>query len=97
MSDSKKADLSVSGECRDLRHAWIHSDGGREGRGWWRSFQCQRCKTIRTEHLTASGEFKRDAMGHKLANYTYPEGYVVPGGISDKEMGKYRLSWLKQH
>jgi len=76
--------LAVSGDCRDLRHAW-YRDGDtvlvrRYGRvrQFARQLTCIRCGTTRADEYKVSG----DLVPRTKVKYVYPPGYLIPGGIS---------------
>lgn len=71
--------------CRDYRHAWQPHEGGKNSRGWWRTLRCDRCETLRTEHLDSRG----DVLTRR---YRYPQDYLVRGGpLTAGERGLLRL------
>ena len=77
--------LSISIECRDLRHAWSH-DGDADIEfasavevRFVRVLRCIRCDTVRSDrYLIRSGHV--DKLG---ASYVYPPGYQIPTGAAD--------------
>lgn len=74
-------------ECRRYQHAWKAYDVEVDGRVYVESTICRRCKTIRKQRIEIS-------TGNYVggSTYSYPEGYVVPGGrLTETERGALRL------
>lgn len=83
MAHMTEAQMSVSGVCRDLRHAWeaagdnvlIEHQG--QVRHFARSLECSRCGTVRVDEYKIS----MVSIARVRTRYVYPENYRVPGGI----------------
>lgn len=78
-------DLSISIECRDLRHAWerhgtdavlLQQEG--QVRHFARHLHCLRCGTLRIDEYRIS----RIAIVRVRSRYQYPDGYQVNGGLT---------------
>lgn len=75
--------LSVSSECRDLRHSWERTGDvvllKQQGlvRHFARHLTCTRCETVRTDEYLIN----RTSVARVRTRYSYPDGYRVPGGI----------------
>lgn len=87
MSD-RFENLSVSGMCRDLRHAWntvgdtvlIEQQG--QVRHFVRTLRCMRCETERVDEYKISNV----ALSRIRSRYRYPEKYQIKGGIPIAEV-----------
>lgn len=83
MAHMTEDQLSVSGECRDLRHSWertgdvvlIEQQG--QVKHFARTLQCSRCETVRTDEYKIS----MVSVARVRSRYSYPDGYRVPGGV----------------
>jgi hypothetical protein len=81
-------DISVSGPCRDLRHAWetstdiilIEEKG--QVRHFARTLVCLRCHTERIDEYKISNV----ALSRVRTRYVYPKGYQIKGGIPVAEV-----------
>lgn len=74
-------------DCRDLKHSWrkvsnyrpreMHTEGGKSKTRisplLYRTLECQRCGTVRTDTIYAR-TFERLSV-----SYDYPEAYTMPG------------------
>ena len=58
--------------CRDLQHSWSPYTAERTDDGFLRTLHCNRCGTLKTQHLSKDGYIESTTM-------TYPEGYIRPG------------------
>ena len=77
--------LSISIECRDLRHAWSH-DGDADIEfasatevRFVRVLRCTRCDTVRSDRYL----IRRGLVDKLGAHYTYPPGYQIPAEVAD--------------
>lgn len=88
----QQPDISVSAECRDLRHGWepvgdtvlIEQKG--QIRHFARTLRCYRCETERIDEYKIS-DF---ALQRVRSRYLYIPGYHVKGGIKIAEL-RFRL------
>lgn len=58
--------------CRDLQHSWSPYTAERTPDGFLRRLRCDRCATLKDQHLSRDGYITRTTM-------IYPVGYVRPG------------------
>lgn len=58
--------------CRDLQHSWSPYGAKSTRDGFVRSLRCDRCSTLKDQHLSRDGYIVRTSM-------IYPAGYVRPG------------------
>lgn len=74
--------------CRDVRHAWVIEGFYRNGHeGVRRRLHCIRCTTTRTDSLKVNGM--------RIKNqYSYPEGYRLPGGVEAQTVRAEQLRRL---
>jgi hypothetical protein len=58
--------------CRDLQHSWSPYTAERTKDGFLRRLHCDRCTTLKDQHLDRDGYIVRTSM-------IYPVGYIRPG------------------
>ena len=77
-------DLTVSLDCRDMRHGWQRAGDtvlikqAGQVRHFERKLECFRCGCMRVDEY----KITRVALERIRSRYVYPEGYRVPGGLS---------------
>lgn len=84
---------SVSLECRDMRHAWYKASDNiviRDGnlvRHFRRRIACERCEAVREEDFKVSYARNNRVVAVELVRrrYSYPDGYVVKGGLKTND------------
>lgn len=83
---------TLSYECRDLRHAWDHTNDviGKTRKGDIKSFDrvltCLRCGVVRIDTFLVGARW----IAKQKSRYKYPEDYHIKGGISLPEV-RYAL------
>ena len=79
-------------ECRDLRHAWEHTNDvlgetkGGDLKSFDRHLVCMRCRVERIDTFLVGARW----IAKQKSRYKYPEGYHIKGGISLPEV-RYAL------
>ena len=71
--------------CRSWGHSWKPHTVTQVGRRYVVRIICLRCECIRSESLSLDGQRQR----HN--SYSYPQGYLVPGGGLGSVEGRQRV------
>lgn len=76
--------------CRVRGHVWKNLDAWKEGGVFKQTLVCRGCDSYATETITAYGELKS-------RTYTYPDGYMIEGGVTAEDRKVFRVELFKKN